>query len=277
MDKAGQEFWNSLWRSSETPPAVDPTDDTLRNWVNQQFHQLFVQLFDKSCTPDMALLEVGCGKSAWLPYFAKEFSFKISGLDYSPIGCEMARIVLRASNVDGEIVQADLFSPPSYLEGAFDVVVSFGLVEHFDDTSNCVSALAWFVKPGGIVITSIPNMVGWNGVLQKTLNRPVYDIHQLIDRRLLKDAHARAGLDVLECDYSLFTNFGVVNLAGVSPRTPLGFMKKAFIAILARLSMAIWLVEKTTVLFPVNRLTSPYINCLARKPDQRVHSQKSHE
>lgn len=265
MDKAGREFWNSLWSDGQVPSAVDPANTQLANWVNRRYHQVFARIFNRSKTLSMSLLEVGCGRSAWLPYFAKEFGFRVCGLDYSPVGCEMARRVLEASNVEAEIVQADLFSPPTRLQDTFDVVVSFGLVEHFDDTSACVSALSRFVKPGGMLITSIPNMVGWNGFLQKVFNRPVYDIHQLIDRGLLKDAHALAGLDVLECDYLLFTNFGVVNLAGISTRTPIGFTKKACLAILARLSMVVWVVEEKTVTLRANRFTSPYINCIARK------------
>lgn len=265
VDKAGQEFWNSLWRSSDVPRPVDPSDKTLHNWVNRQFHQLFVRLFDRSRTPDMTLLEVGCGKSAWLPYFSKEFAFKISGLDYSPIGCEMARKILLANGAPGDIVEADLFHPPAHLFGGFDVVASFGLVEHFDDTTLCIKALSRFLKPGGLLITSIPNMVGGVGVIQKIVNRPVYDIHKLIDPAKLREAHTNAGLDVLECAYFISSSFGVNNLAGISANTPSYLLRKAVLGILARSSMIMWWIEGIGIKFPTNRLTSPYINCVARK------------
>src|SRR6267143_783637 len=103
MDKAGQEFWNNSWARSNLPGAVNPSDPQLNNWVNRR-------LFEKSETSSMRLLEIGCAKSAWLPYFAKEFGFSVSGLDYSPIGCEMARKVLQANEIVAEVVCADLFS-----------------------------------------------------------------------------------------------------------------------------------------------------------------------
>lgn len=264
MDKAGQEFWNGLWRSSDTPRPVDPSDKALHNWVNRQFHQLFERLFDRSRTPGMALLEVGCGKSAWLPYFAREFAFKISGLDYSPVGCEMAKKILFVNAIPGDIVEADLFHPPAHLFGGFDVVTSFGLVEHFDDTTSCIKALSRFLKPEGLIITSIPNMVGWVGAIQKIVNRPVYDIHQLIDPAKLKEAHTNAGLDVLECAYFISSNFGVNNLAGLPTNTPSYFLKKVLLGILARASMLVWWMEGIGIKFPTNRLTSPYITCVAR-------------
>jgi len=265
MDKAGPKFWNDLWADGNIPKAVDPADTRILNTVNRQFDREFRRLFDKSRTPSMKLLEVGCGKSAWLPYFAKEFGFKVYGLDYSPNGCEMARKVLRANAIDAQIVQADLFSPPRDMLGAFDVVVSFGLVEHFDHTASCVGAISAFLKPGGLLITSIPNMVGWIGSIQKAFNRPIYDVHELIDPARLKEAHRRAALDVLDCDYFMSTNFGVCNLTGVSTRTPTGFMKKVFFGVLMRVSMLIWFIERNVGAFRANRLTSPYINCVARR------------
>ena len=266
MDKAGQEFWNELWAGSDIPKAIDPSDTSIGNSVSRRFHRVFERLFDRSQASGMTLLEVGCGKSAWLPYFAKQFGFNVAGLDYSPVGCEMARKVLEANEVSAEIVQADLFAPPAHMLASFDVVVSFGVIEHFEDTAATILALSRFLRPGGLLITSIPNMVGSIGWLQKTLNRPVYDIHQPIDAALLKQAHVQAGLEVVENDYFMSTNFGLVNLAGVSTRTPVGFVKKACLGVLARLSVLAWLVEERGVGFPPNRLTSPYINCIARKP-----------
>src|SRR5262245_50961326 len=104
MDKAGQKFWNDSWAGSRLPTAVDPRNASLLNWVNRQFHDVFVRLFQGQRGREFRLLEVGCAQSAWLPYFAREFGFSVSGLDYSPVGAQMARDVLRASGVEGEIV-----------------------------------------------------------------------------------------------------------------------------------------------------------------------------
>lgn len=266
MDKAGKKYWNDLWAGDDIPSVVNPSDTQLKNWVNRRFHQMFQRLFRKSETSSMSLLEIGCGKSAWLPYFAKEFGFNVCGLDYSPIGCQMASKVLQANGVEAEIVCANLFSPPENILGTFDVVVSFGVVEHFDDTASCLRAVSTFLKPGGVLITNIPNMVGWIGAIQKVVNRPVYDIHQLIDPARLKEAHALAGLEVLECGYFICTSFGVNNLAGISTRTPTGFLKKVLLGVLSRLSMLVWRVEDMTGDIPPNKSFSPYINCIARKP-----------
>lgn len=266
MDKAGKKYWNDLWAGDDIPSAVNSSDIRLINWVNRRFHQIFLRCFKKSETSSIKLLEIGCGKSAWLPYFSKEFGFQVCGLDYSPIGCKMAKAVLDANGVEAEVVCADFFSPPKNMLGKFDVVVSFGVIEHFDDTPSCIRAISAFLKPGGILITNIPNMVGWIGAIQKIVNRPVYNIHQLIDPTKLKQAHELAGLEVLECDYFICTSFGVNNLAGISTKTLVGFSKKILLAVLARASMLVWRIEDRLGYFPPNRFTSPYINCIARRP-----------
>lgn len=265
MDKAGQKYWNDSWASSDIPQAVDPSDARTENYINRRFHQVFTRLFDRSEASSMRLLEVGCAKSAWLPYFAREFGFSVCGIDYSPNGCQMARRILQANAVEAEIVCADIYSPPEDMLGEFDVVVSFGVVEHFDDTAACLRAVSSFLKPGGLLVTNIPNMVGWIGAIQKLVNRPVYDIHQLIDPARLRAAHELAGLEVLECDYFVCTNFGVNNLIGISTRTATGYLKKVLLAILARASMLVWMVEDRTGSLPAGKFASPYINCVARR------------
>src|SRR5438552_12828083 len=48
----------------------------------------------------------------------------------STSGCEQARAVLARDGVDGKIVEADVFTPPSELHESFDVVFTLGVVEH---------------------------------------------------------------------------------------------------------------------------------------------------
>jgi SAM-dependent methyltransferase len=152
------------------------------------------------------------------------------------------------------------------MEEAFDVVVSFGLIEHFEDTVSIVRAASRFLKPGGMLITNIPNMTGLIGHLQKILNKPVYDVHKLLDQQMLKTSHECAGLEVIECEYFLACNFGVCGLDGVRTITPVGFLKKALVGGLSRMSMLIATIEDRVGEFPAGKFVSPYINCVARKP-----------
>ncbi len=80
-DKAGKAYWSSTWEKSALPPAIDPYDRVRGNFVVRHFHSLFSELFSESDTRGASLLEIGCARSVWLPYFAKQFGFKVSGID----------------------------------------------------------------------------------------------------------------------------------------------------------------------------------------------------
>src|SRR5207247_404436 len=123
------------------------------------------------------LVEVGCARSAVLPLFAKRLGFRVAGIDYSPNGCEQTRLMLEREGVTGDIYCCDVFSIPDDLVERFDMVVSFGLIEHFSDTMAIVAALSRLLRPGGLIFTSVPNMHGITGFVQKTLNKRIYDIH----------------------------------------------------------------------------------------------------
>jgi 2-polyprenyl-3-methyl-5-hydroxy-6-metoxy-1,4-benzoquinol methylase len=261
MDKAGKDYWNKTWSEETLPVAVNPEDSCVNNYINRKFHDYFCQVFKEIDTNRAELLEVGCAKSAWLPYFNKTFDFSVTGIDYSFAGCSMAEAVLKKSKVEGVIVCSDFFSPPSEMIGAFDVVVSFGVAEHFENTAECLSAFAKFLKPGGMLITNIPNMRGLPGFLQMLLNKPVYDIHVPLDRNELQRAHERAGLEIVRSENFLLLNLCVINFGGWKSELMIRAVRKIFYV----LSKFAWSLETKSALFGPSKYFSPYINCVSIK------------
>lgn len=262
LDKAGKEYWDRNWENYGLPGAVDPKRSGLSNHLNREFHKLFQKTFPPVDGNGRSLLEVGCARSAWLPYFAKEFGFKVHGLDYSEVGCRQAAQILTNEGVQGEIECADFFSPPERMLGEFDAVVSFGVVEHFADTAGCIRQFSKFLKPDGLMVTIVPNMVGALGVLQKIVNRPAFDVHVPLKCQYLARAHEDAGLESVSCEYLLFASLTIINLENFRG-TP---FHGAAVRIRSSLSKALWAAEKNVALLSPNRLSSPYIVCVARKP-----------
>lgn len=262
MDRAGKDYWDSLWEDQPLPQPVDPTDESLGNTVKVRFHELFERELT-GLAPGDRLLEVGCARSAWLPYFARQYGLDVSGLDYSDEGCQQARAVLAHAGISGSIIHGDMFDPPDELLGRFGAVVSFGLVEHFSDTAAAHAALARFLVPGGVLITVIPNM-GRSvvGLLQRTLDRRVYDVHIPLDRAQLHQANLDAGLRLASCRYFLSWNWSVIN---ISDWRDAAWRRRAG-RIQSGLSKAMWWLERRGLTFPPNRLTSPYIVAVARSP-----------
>ncbi|MGH7174028.1 MAG: class I SAM-dependent methyltransferase [Gemmataceae bacterium] len=264
QDKAGQSYWDQVWQGQSIPPPIRPKRWSLRGHVYWTYHRMFVRAFQGRDTKGQTLLEAGCGHSRWLPYFAQQFGFQVSGIDYSPTGAAQARSILEAASVPGQIVESNFFTPPSELVGAFDVVVSFGVVEHFADTAATVAAFARFLRPGGLLITEMPNMAGWLGGLQKLVDPAVAEHYYRLTFNDLLQAHLQAGLEVQSCEYLLGVHWGVI--------AALRWRKSFFYPVIRilphALSAPFWLLEWVKLGIPRNRWTSPYVVCLARKPQE---------
>jgi 2-polyprenyl-3-methyl-5-hydroxy-6-metoxy-1,4-benzoquinol methylase len=267
VNKPDIQFWNEWWIAQRSIARAIPRPKSAS--YRGRFHKFFYELFSPMNVEGTKLIEAGCGNSLWLPYFARVFRFAVTGIDYSQTGSEQARRNLSESGASGEIVCADFFDPPPALRGNFDVVFSAGVVEHYADTASCVSALTALLKPGGLIVTSIPNMHGTIGVIQRHINKPFFEIHNPLDKLGLAQAHERVGLEVLQCEYFMSINFGVLSLTGGQDQWLVRQAKAGLIGGLMLATYLVWLLEEATGPLGSNALTSPYINCVARKPSVR--------
>ncbi len=263
-DRAGEQYWSKLWSESDLPRAVVAADRSLRNYLRRRFIRYFDEHLVTPETRSGELLEVGCARSVWPSYFATAYGMRIAGLDYSAVGCEQSRTMLARDGVSGEVVLGDLFAPPDACLNRFDYLISFGVVEHFEDTAGALRSMARMLKPGGRMYTLIPNQTGLMGAVQKRLDRAFFDMHVPLDEPQLRSAHEAAGLTVLDSRYFMATNFGVLNHStfetGSTAARARALIRQAFVA----LSVAVWWFEDTTGLqLPATRAFSPYAVCVA--------------
>jgi SAM-dependent methyltransferase len=255
--KAGKEYWAELWRGDGLPARVEPERDDLRNHSRHQFHRYFAEIFARVALQGGELVEFGCGQSTWLPYFGRVHGFRLAGIDYVEEGCDKARAILAREGLSGEIACAD-FTGPSPFARRFDVGVSFGVAEHFPDTAACLASFARHLKPGGLLVTVVPNMTGTVGWLQRRLNRAVYDIHVPLSAQDLAAAHRAAGLEVLDARWLVPMNYGVLAPAG-------GFGELVRRGLMAA-SLLSWMIDRKLARMPRCGLFAPYAACAARLP-----------
>lgn len=182
------QYWDADWHGVRLPIKVH------YRWKFES-HSIHKYLARVVPPAGGSILEVGCGGSGFLPHFRNAFDLDVYGLDYSPVGVELAKENLRLQGAEGTVWQGDLFAPPPEV-GEYDAVFSWGFVEHFDDIPEVMRALARFAKPGGRVITAVPNFSGWLRHLQKHLDPKDYGAHNPIRRAELDRAIEDAGLVV---------------------------------------------------------------------------------
>jgi SAM-dependent methyltransferase len=163
-------YWEENWRGRGRP-------ERLRLYRDVDFET--VRLLRRAAgNGRVRVLELGAGGSRVLPYLARNFGFEVFGADFSLSGCRLLRANLAWQRAAPNVVCEDLFQsalPP----GAFDLVFSAGLIEHFDDTRGVIAEHLRLVKPGGRVVLIVPNLQGIHGKIVHRLAPQVWSRHRV--------------------------------------------------------------------------------------------------
>jgi len=146
------QFWDRFWGDTTLPALVDPQVQ----WQLALTRELRRHLPQGHT---IRLFEVGCAPGRWLIWFSQELGYQVAGCDSSLRGVQLSRENLRLSNVNGEVYQADILTD-SLPDHAYDIVVSIGVIEHFENASIIVGRHLDLLKPGGCLIIEVPNMAG---------------------------------------------------------------------------------------------------------------------
>ncbi|HEY9855758.1 MAG TPA: class I SAM-dependent methyltransferase [Stenomitos sp.] len=183
-----QAFWDDYWRNCQVPAGIDRTFSFDRC--------LATQLAKSLANTRGTVLEIGCAPGKWLAFFAKELGLTPSGIEYSSVGIEVTKQNLRLQGIAFESFwQGDFFDLPPQ---PFDVVSSFGFIEHFSDPLAVVERHVAWVKPGGLLVLGVPNFRGIYYPLQKALDVSVLEKHNLavMEPTFFQDCAQRFGLKV---------------------------------------------------------------------------------
>lgn len=201
-------------------------------------------------------LEVGCAPGATLAYFHRRFGYRVTGLDFSSV--EMVHATMaRAGITDYRVIEADFLSWQS--GQTFDVVASFGFVEHFADVRGVVRRHAQLVRPGGYVVLEVPNLRYFNGFLYALLLPRVLALHNRQAMRpeaLAAPLREEGAFEILHAAY-----FGT-SLLDFDPQNPLLGRHPLLLAVVraARVLLArCGLADRPSAFF------SPYIVVIARR------------
>src|SRR3989344_3966384 len=102
------------------------------------------------------MLEVGCGSAFVSLYFAKR-GYDSVCLDINKAILKEAEKNFKKEGVEGEFVIGDAEKLP-FKKEVFDIVTSFGLLEHFENPTKAISEMIRVLKPGGFFFADIvPN------------------------------------------------------------------------------------------------------------------------
>ena len=154
----------------------------------------------------LRVLEIGSAPGFNLLKFHKMFGYEPYGIEYTQNGVELNRRLFRERGIDPtQVIQGDFLSDEVRrpLEGRFDIVTSFGFVEHFSDVRTIVEKHLQLLKSGGLLVVGIPNIAGANDLLTRFFHRDVLSLHNLsiMDETSFRSLFERPELKTRFCGY----------------------------------------------------------------------------
>lgn len=241
-----RQFWTSYWESK--------TDLIFPVGPDYLFHRELREIV--SANGFKTAIELGGFPGYYSIFLKKYLGAESTLLDYF-VHPGILGGLLKANGLnrnDVNVIETDLFAYTP--EREYDLVLSCGLIEHFQDTRDIISRHVRFMKPGGVLFITLPNFRGVNGWVQKTFDRDNYDKHHLasMDLQLLEKTARELGLTDVRVRY--FGRFSV----WLENRKEKPALVRTFIK-------ALWYAGKipTKLLGFESKLLSPYIMLTARR------------
>jgi len=187
----GEYLWDASW--AEWLPIVVPH---LQQYEGQRF------------------LELGCSPGLVSALICSRISLNPEGVDFSPEADLYMRNLEAVGVVDARLYHSDLreFTP----ESPYDVVGSFGLVEHFEDPGEILGHHNRMLRKGGLCIVVIPNFRGFQYAYHYLFDRSDLRQHnkEVMSIEVFRSLARKYKHEVLSLGYSGRLRFWNVDLSG---------------------------------------------------------------
>ena len=191
-----------------------------RNYSDYLVWDVLLRKFLPSGT-GLKALEIGSAPGGHLVRLHDTFGFDVFGIEYTESGVEVNRRRFLEAGIDPARVLALDFMSDSAMavcRGQFDVVTSFGFVEHFDDPKAVIARHVDAVRPGGLLVVLVPNLHGPLGMMAEWLHPGILAIHNTAI--MTRDAYASVfddpRIEQVHCGPIGTVNLGVLNADGAT-------------------------------------------------------------
>ena len=240
--------WDEFWQgvSGEEYIAKSTLHDRLLiKYLSESLARISAPAGGSACT----ILEIGCVYSKnlrQLPQVAGSGTVFL-GLDscIEP-ALETGRL---NPHLNVHVIVGSLFTPP-LPETSIDLIISFGLIEHFPDPREFLEACWNLLRPGGRLVVGYPSFLGLTGLIQRLVNPQAFDHHFSLSAEEMLSRMAELGFSEVESRYFSTFNPNMINWGSGWIRKML--MYSAFILILP----VEWAARLTGMQFSSKRFSS---------------------
>jgi 2-polyprenyl-3-methyl-5-hydroxy-6-metoxy-1,4-benzoquinol methylase len=163
--------------------------------------------------PGLRCVEIGAYPGANLCYLAKRFGYRPTAIEYRDDADDIESLFAHNGVEDLTIIKKSFLDVVGL---KFDVVASFGFVEHFRDYENVIFRHAEMVEEGGYLVISVPHLFGLQGLLRRILFREeslksMVESHNLaiMNLAVMKRVLRAGGLEILFAGYAMGFRFWI--------------------------------------------------------------------
>ena len=173
--------------------------------LNERPHGGHSRLLELALVDDpQRVLDVGCS-SGYLSRPLAERGVRVVGVELDAEAADEARAVCE-DVVVGDVETMEL----PFEAGSFDVVLCGDLIEHLRDPGSALTRLRPFLRPGGRLVLTTPNVANWAMRLSLLGGRWRYTDRGILDRthvhlftrKALVETVEAAGYRIVELDHT---------------------------------------------------------------------------
>lgn len=150
----------------------------------------------------MRFFEIGCAPGGILRDICKRLDYEANGIDYAQPAERIRKYLEDEKIIVGNIIHDNFLKWKS--GDRYDVVGSFGFIEHFDDAEVIADRHFSMVKHDGYVVVEIPNFAKGQKILHWLFDRVNLRRHntRIMNERFFQDIATRNGAELVIFKYS---------------------------------------------------------------------------
>jgi 2-polyprenyl-3-methyl-5-hydroxy-6-metoxy-1,4-benzoquinol methylase len=235
----------NLWDKKNHPNNKMGTDKAII------FDDLFKQLASEFENKD--LIEIGAIPGNFCVFLNKNFGCHITGLDYGDKSIFEGTMQQYGIN-DYNFIKADFLNYES--DKLYDIVSSYGFIEHFLDTEDILKRHFALIKIGGYLILTVPNFTRLQFLFHFLFDRDNLKNHNTgkpMDKKFMEKFMIENGLAIVFSQYSKSSKFWITD-SGKKWRRPWELFAKLIGKIL-----------NTALSGVASKYTSTYLIIIAQK------------
>ncbi len=148
MRLTDENYWNEGYNEQQFAEATEgPLIDLLNNYLENVEH--------KNC------LEIGSFPGSYIPAIGRK-GYQLHGIDFNKRNAdELPKWLSSLGLQAGEFWSGDFFEFIKDHTNRYDLVCSFGFIEHFENYREVIQSHVNLLKPAGKIIITTPNFRGW--------------------------------------------------------------------------------------------------------------------